>query len=172
MKSFQLIGLSHEIFESLFDLSDAELAARGVMRVVADESPGYPCRVSLEDAEVGEELLLLPFSHLPENSPYRSVGPIFVRRGATTRNLAPGEIPDYVASRLISVRAYDASHLMVGAAVCEGSAVAEEIERQFLRDEVAYLHLHNAKPGCFSCAVRRVGDGNGVYPPLRGEDLP
>lgn len=156
MSHFQLTALPHEPFEPLFDLPDARLAEIGALRVVADESPGYPCRVSLEDAKVGEELLLLPFSHLPENSPYRSVGPIFVRRGAKSRTLAPGEIPDYVTSRLISVRAYDASHLMVGAAVCDGRDVAAEIERQFRREKVAYLHLHNAKPGCFSCAVRRV----------------
>jgi hypothetical protein len=157
MSHFQLTALPHEPFDALFDLPDAKLAEIGAMRVVADESPGYPCRVSLEDAKVGEELLLLPFPHLPENSPYRSMGPIFVRRGAKSRTLAPGEIPDYVASRLISVRAYDANHLMVGAAVCEGKVVAAEIERQFRRERVAYLHLHNAKPGCFSCAVRRVG---------------
>ena len=155
MNNFQLIGLPHETFEPLFDLPDAKLAEIGAMRVVADESPGYPCRVSLEDAKVGEELLLLPFSHLPENSPYRSVGPIFVRRGAKSRTLAPGETPEYVTSRLMSVRAYDANHRMVGAAVCEGTGVATEIEKQFRREKVAYLHLHNAKPGCFSCAVRR-----------------
>ena len=158
MNNFQLVGLPHETFEPLFELSDAELAAIGAMRVVADESPGYPCRVSLEDAKEGEELLLLPFSHLPDNSPYRSVGPVFVRRGARSRTLPPGEIPEYVRSRLISVRAYDARHLMVGAAVCEGSDVAVEIERQLRREKVAYLHLHNAKPGCFSCAVRRVSE--------------
>jgi hypothetical protein len=156
MSNFQLVALAHEPFEPLFDLPDDQLAEIGALRVRADENPGYPCRVSLEDARVGEELLLLPFSHLPEISPYRSVGPIYVRRGARSRTLAPGEIPDYVASRLISIRAYDASHLMVGAAVREGSEVAAEIESQFRRERVAYLHLHNAKPGCFSCAVRRV----------------
>lgn len=156
MNNFQLVGLPHETFAPLFDIPDVKLAEIGAMRVVADETPGYPCRVSLEDAKVGEELLLLPYSHLPENSPYRSVGPVFVRRGAKSKTLAPGEIPEYVAARLISVRAYDANHLMVGAAVCEGTGVATEIERQFRREKVAYLHLHNAKPGCFSCAVRRV----------------
>ena len=156
MSHFRLVALAHEPFEPLFGLPAPQLAEIGAMRVRADEKPGYPCRVSLEDAEVGEELLLLPWSHLPGPSPYRSVGPIFVRRGAKSRTLAPGEIPDTVASRLISVRAYDAAHLMVGAAVCEGTEVAAEIERQFRRETVAYIHLHNAKPGCFSCAVRRV----------------
>lgn len=155
MSNFQLMALPHESFEPLFNLPDAKLAEIGAMRVVADEDVGFPCRVSLEDAKAGEELLLLSYTHLPENSPYRSTGPIFVRRGARSRVLPPGEVPAYVTSRLISVRAYDASHLLVGAAVCEGTEVAAEIEKQFGRKKVAYLHLHNAKPGCFSCAVRR-----------------
>jgi len=36
-----------------------EIGARGARRVIADSTPGYPCRVSLADAAVGDELLLL-----------------------------------------------------------------------------------------------------------------
>lgn len=155
MDSFRLVGLPHAQFVRLFGLTDAELAEIGAVRVVADRSPGYPCRVSLEDAGPGEELLLLPYEHLPERSPYRSSGPIFVRRNAVQAALAPGEIPDYVARRLISVRAYDDAHRMVGAEVCAGSDAAAEIERRFADARVAYIHLHNAKRGCFSCRVER-----------------
>ena len=45
---------------------------------------------------------------------------------------------------------------VVDASVCEGSVVAAEIERMFTDTRVAYLHLHNARRGCFSCAVQRV----------------
>jgi uncharacterized protein DUF1203 len=124
MPSFQLVGLPFEPFAKYFSLSDRELHDLGMRRVVATEQPGYPCRVSLCDAAVGEELLLLPYTHLPENSPYRASGPIFVRNGAAQRVIEPDVIPDYVRLRLMSVRAYDASHLMIDAAVCEGSAVA------------------------------------------------
>lgn len=158
MSSFQLVGLPRAPFEPLFALSDADLAARGARRVVADSTPGFPCRISLKDAEAGEELLLLPFEHQPENSPYRSSGPIYVRVGASQRTLAAGEVPDYVRMRQISVRAYDARHMMVGAEVCAGAAVADEIERRFADPEVSYIHLHNAKRGCFSCLVRRAAD--------------
>jgi hypothetical protein len=155
MQSFQLVGLDHEQFRPLFDLSDDGLAQLGAVRRIASESPGYPCRVSLEDAELGEELLLLPYVHLPASSPYRASGPIYVRRGAQRRLLAVGKIPDYVSRRLISVRAYDANSMMIDAAVCEGSLVATEIEREFSNKDVAYIHLHNAKRGCFSCRVDR-----------------
>jgi hypothetical protein len=111
--------------------------------------------VSLEDAKVGEELLLLTYEHHATPSPYRGSGPIFVRRGARQQRLPVGEIPNYVSCRLISVRAYDAAGMMVDALVCEGGTVRDAIERFFADNQVAYLQLHNAKQGCFSCQVDR-----------------
>jgi hypothetical protein len=158
MHSFRLIGLDPHPFEPMFDLPDDALSQRGIERRIADARPGFPCRVSLEDAEPGEELLLLPFVHQPAASPYHASGPIFVRRGARQRTLAAGEVPSYVSTRLMSVRAYDAAHWIVDAAVCEGEVVAAELERLFANPLVSYLHLHNAKRGCFSCAVQRVAE--------------
>jgi hypothetical protein len=155
MNSFQLVGLPFEGFAPLFALSDGALQERGMQRVVATSNPGFPCRVSLTDALVGEELLLLPFEHQSAHSPYRASGPIFVRRAASAAALEPGTIPSYVSLRLISVRAYDSSHSMLDAAVCAGSDAAGAIQAMFSREAVAYLHLHNAKQGCFSCAVER-----------------
>ena len=156
MASFQLVGLSPGLFAPLFALSEAELSRIDARRVVADSKPGFPCRVSLEDAEVGEELLLLPFEHQPAASPYRSSGPIFVRKAALQAAVEPGVIPDYVRTRLMSVRVYDAAHQMIDAAVCPGSETARVIDSMFSRGEAAYIHLHNANRGCFSCAVRRL----------------
>ena len=157
MPSFRLVGIDPAPFEPLFDLDDAQLRERGAMRCVATELPGFPCRVSLEDATVGEELLLLPFVHQPAESPYRASGPIFVRRGAKRRELSPGVVPPYVTGRLMSARAYDAAHMMVDAAVIEGADTAELLDRLFANGAVAYVQLHNAKRGCFSCTAERVG---------------
>lgn len=153
--SWQLAGLAPEPFERLFQLPDAQLAALGAVRRIADADVGFPCRISLEDAAVGAELLLLPFEHHPADSPYRASGPIFVRRGARQQRLAPREVPPYVTRRLMSVRAYDAAGMMVDAAVCEGAAVADELDRLFADPAIGYVHLHNARRGCFSCAVTR-----------------
>lgn len=153
--SFHLVGIDHTPFQSLFDLSDGQLAELSAKRCIADVSPGYPCRISLEDAQAGEELLLLPYLHQSATSPYRSSGPIFVRRGVQQRKLPVDFVPSYVSSRLISVRAYDAMHMILDASVCEGGAAGLEIARHFGRDEVAYIHLHNAKRGCFSCQAIR-----------------
>ena len=155
MPSFRLAGLDPAPFAPLFLLDDARLAARGIARYIADADRGFPCRVGLEDARRGEELLLLPYEHQPAHSPYRASGPVFVRRGAHRRVLAPGEVPPYVADRLISLRAYDAGHLMVDAEVRDGGAVAAWLEDAFRRDEVAYVHLHNARRGCYSCIAER-----------------
>ena len=155
MQSFQLVGISPLPFQPLFELPDAELAKLHAKRVVATEKRGFPCRVSLVDAEVGEELLLLPYAHQPAASPYRASGPIFVRKGADQRFLELNEVPEYVSLRLMSLRAYDSAHMIVDADVCEGQSVAPAIERLFSDARVQYIHLHNAKRGCFSCLVRR-----------------
>jgi hypothetical protein len=153
--SFQLVGIDHKPFEPLFLLSDEALKKHRAERHIATQSPGYPCRVSLEDAKVGEELLLLPYLHQPAASPYRASGPIFVRRAAKQRRLEVGEVTSYVTSRLMSLRAYDKADMIVAASVCEGVLVAKEIESYFSNDQVDYIHLHNAGRGCFSCQVIR-----------------
>jgi hypothetical protein len=155
MSSFQIVGLPTAAFEPLFSLREAELSAIHARRLFATARPGFPCRVSLADAEIGEELLLLPYTHQPADSPYRASGPIFVRKGAREASLEPGVIPEYVARRLISVRAYDAGNCMIEAEVCPGTELAPVIPRMFADPRIAYIHLHNAKQGCFSCAVHR-----------------
>lgn len=155
MSSFRLVGLPAEPFERFFAMGEEELRAAGARRMLALEPNSAPCRVSLVDAEVGEELLLLPWEHQPAHSPYRASGPIFVRRGARQAALAAGVLPGYVTRRLMSVRAYDAEDMMVDATVCDGAVAGETIMRLMEDDAVAYLHLHNAKRGCFSCLVER-----------------
>lgn len=155
MNTFRLSPLRYECFAPLFELNESQLAELGALRVTADQRHGFPCRVSLCDADIGEELLLLPYEHQPAASPYRASGPIYIRRNAVRASPAPGEIPEYITRRLISVRAYDTAHMLRYAEVCDGEAVAGEITRQFQNASTAYIHLHNARPGCFSCLVNR-----------------
>lgn len=153
--SFQLIALPAERFVHLASSSAEELARLGVHRMVAAEKPGYPCRVSLADAEVGETVYLLTYTHHDVESPYRSAGPIFVRAGAETAAPRVNEIPLMFRHRLLSIRGYDEQALMVGAEVVDGKVLEEAIERLFDDSKVSYLHIHNAKPGCFNCRVVR-----------------
>lgn len=152
---FQFVSLKDSEFSHLFGLEDSELSKIGAVRMRVDSKPGFPCRVSLEDADIGEEVLLLPYEHHPANSPYRASGPIFVRKTAKSADLGSNEIPEMVKHRLLSLRGYDKKAMMVETTVVEGSDLEEAIQRIFGNQMVEYLHIHNAKPGCFNCVVKR-----------------
>jgi hypothetical protein len=154
--SFQVSGLPVAQFAPLFGLSDTELAKRDIVRQTADESPGFPCRVSLRDAEPGETLLLLNFEHLAVASPYRSRHAIYVREYAENARVAVDEIPEVLRLRLLSLRAFDKRGMLLDADVVNGHEVEPLIERMLGRTGVEYIHVHNAKPGCFAARVDRV----------------
>ena len=153
--SFRYIGLSPKPFASLRGLSDEELLERGLRRMIVDEKPGFPCRVTLEDAELGERVLLLPFEHQPAHSPYRASGPIFVREDATRSFDHVGAPPASLRSRMLSVRAYAQDGMMVDADVTPGEELEVLLERFFADPAVAYVHVHNAKRGCYAARVER-----------------
>ena len=150
---FRLTGLDPAPFRRLYGLSDAELEARGVRRLIADDSA--PCRVTLENVRVGEPVLLLTFEHLEGPSLYRGSGPIFVGEGAV-ETCVTDRIPDNFRARIYSARAYDSDEMMIDADVAPGDDLEALIERLFANPDVAYLHLHHARRGCFSCRVDRV----------------
>jgi hypothetical protein len=152
---FRVSALNRDEFEPLFGLSDAQLSERGILRRVADRQPGFPCRVSLQDAEPGETLLLLNYEHLAVASPYRATHAIYVREKARTAQPAVNEIPDVLRKRLLSLRAYDRAGMMVEADVVHGSDVEPVIERILGEQNVDFIHVHNAKPGCFAARIDR-----------------
>jgi len=153
--SFQFVAADATRFAHLFDQSDAELASIGARRMTVDTKPGFPCRVSLADAEIGEAVLLLPFTHHDVASPYRASGPIYVRRDVATAEPARGEVPTMLLHRLLSVRAYDEHAMLREAEVVQGTELAAMIERCFSNPSISYLHVHNARPGCYNCSVVR-----------------
>lgn len=153
--TFQVVGLPAERFAELATLTPEQLAARGVKRVIADDKPGFPCRVSLRDADVGEPVWLLHHVHHDVKGPYRASGPIYVREHAVAEHFAPGEVPELLRVRLLSVRAYDAQAMLVEADVTQGTELEAVVTRMFANPDVAYLHVHNAKPGCFNCVIER-----------------
>ena len=151
---FRFQGLSVAAFRPLFALTDDELAARGMRRMIADTKPGFPCRISLEDARLGEHVLLTNYEHQPAHSPYRATGPIFVRESAEAAYDGT-EVPPVLRGRLLSLRAYDADGMIVEADVVPGDDVEAALTRLFARDDSAYVHIHNAKRGCYACRVER-----------------
>lgn len=153
---FQISALPSERFSHLYGMSDEELDAAGVVVRVADAKPGFPCRVTLRDAEPGTRMLLLNYEHQDAATPYRSRHAIFVCDGATDAVLKPGEVPEQMRSRLLSVRAFSEGGMMVEADVVEGYGAAETFTRLLANPETAYLHVHFAKYGCYAARVDRV----------------
>jgi hypothetical protein len=152
---FRISALPLAPFAHLFALSDAELAEQGIVRRIADQKPGFPCRVSLLDAEPGERLLLLNYEHLAVASPYRSRHAIYVRENARQAQPEIDEIPDVLKSRLLSLRGFDAQGMMRQAEVVEGHEARPVIEAMLGDPNVSYLHVHNAKPGCYAARIDR-----------------
>ena len=156
MNNFQIKSLQDTEFSNLFKLDDRELEKIGAIKMTVDKKPGFPCRVSLQDAEIGEEVILLPYQHHQTNSPYQSAGPIFIRKNAITAKLDINEIPKMLDHRLLSIRAYDKNGMMKEAFVSEGKSLNDVLIKTFTNVEINYVHIHNAKQGCYNCKVERV----------------
>lgn len=152
--TFQITGLDPAPFAHLHAMSDEQLASGGMSRVRVTEKPAAPCRISLDDAEIGESVILLNYTHQGADTPYHQQGPIFLRETNarfTTRNA----IPPALARRTLSLRGFDANNMMIEADLTEGAEAAALIERFFANPNVAYIHAHYARRGCFAALVER-----------------
>jgi hypothetical protein len=149
---FRIQGLPAEKFSHLFTLSDDELAQAGAVRCTADGP--RPCRVSLTDAQAGDELILINYEHHPVASPYRMRFAIYVRRGEE-RFDAVDTVPQQLRQRMLAVRAFDTEAMMVGWELADGKELEGAIERLFTDPRAAYLHVHFAAPGCYAARVER-----------------
>jgi hypothetical protein len=152
---FRITGLLAEPFRHLYGLSDQELARHGVKRYIADKSPGFPDRIEMRDASVGQRLLLLNHVYQPANTPYRASHAIFVREGAENTYDRVDEVPEVMRARLLSLRAFDAEGMMLDADVVDGGDIEALISKLFVSRHVAYIHAHNAKHGCYSGRIDR-----------------
>ena len=151
---FRIRGLPAQAFTELFSLSDAELAERLAVRRKVDEEHGFPCRISLTDAKVGDEVILVNYEHLAVATPYRSRHAIYVRPGETQFD-AVDTVPDMLRRRLLSLRGFDAGGMMTSADVVEGRDLESAITRQLADPHTAYLHAHIARPGCYAAHIER-----------------
>jgi hypothetical protein len=149
--TFRIIGLPAENFTHLFEMSDFDLAAQGGVRRTVDGK--FPCRVSLTVSEPGDELLLINYEHHPVDSPYRMRFAIFVREGDQTYDKV-NEIPEQLRSRMLAVRSFDATGMMVDNRLVDRKEI-EPVLENFLAPRVEYLHIHFAAAGCYAARVER-----------------
>ena len=152
--SFRVTGLDPNLFQDLHALSDAGLHAKGAKRVRVDKKPNAPCRISLDDADIRETVLLLNYEHQPADTPYRQQGPIFVRE-TNARFEGRDVIPPALRRRPLSLRGFNADHMMIEADLVDGAEAGELVERFFANAQVAYIHAHYAKRGCYAARFDR-----------------
>jgi hypothetical protein len=153
--SYRFTGLSPETFRPLFGLPDAALAEHAAKRLTVQQKPFAPDRITLDDAEPGETVLLVHYEHQPANTPYRASHAVFVRETANEAATFIDAIPPSLRFRVISLRAFDAGHQMIDADIADGAKLDELVERLFANPDAAYLHAHYAKRGCYAARVDR-----------------
>jgi Protein of unknown function (DUF1203) len=149
---FRIQGLAAEQFAPLFALPDDALAQLGAVRQIADGP--RPCRISLTDAEPGDELILVNYEHHAVASPYRMRFAIYVRQDEETFD-AVDTVPEQLRKRMLAVRAFDGKGMMVGWELIDGAKAEQAIETLFANPRAAYLHIHFAAPGCYAARVER-----------------
>ena len=154
--TFQIRALDHHRFAKLFALSDSELAANMAVRQIATTKPGFPCRVSLADAEVGEELILVNYEHQPSASPYRAAHAVFVRKGVEQAQPAVNEVPELFKNRVLSLRAFTEQGMIAAADLIDGKDLGPALDRLLANPTAAYVHIHHARFGCYAARADRV----------------
>jgi hypothetical protein len=153
---FTIRGLDPAPFRDLYGMDAAVLAGRLAQRVVADAAFGYPDRVGLRDAAIGETLLLVHHVHQPAATPYRASHAVFVREGAEQAAECTDQVPPMLARRMLSLRGFDREDAMTAAELVPGEAAAPMIEHLLARRDVVYLHAHFAVRGCFAARIDRI----------------
>jgi hypothetical protein len=147
-------GLDPAPFAELFGLPDEELARRGVVRMAVTD-PTFPCRVSLTDRAIGEQVLLLNHVSHDVANPYRASHAIFVTEGADAAAEYVDQVPPVFESRVLSLRGFDRQGMMAEAILTQPGQADAGIRKMFENPEIETIHAHNATRGCFSAKIER-----------------
>jgi len=153
--TYRIEGLPPGGFAPLFGMDDAELAARGAMRVTADSPNGYPCRVTLADAAPGERLLLVNHVSHDVTTPFRTAYAIYVREDADAPGAYRDAVPAMLDSRTIGLRGFGADGMLKGALLAMPGEADARIRELLERPDIASIHAHNAAHGCFLAKIER-----------------
>jgi hypothetical protein len=150
---FIIQGLDPSLFVSVFEQKQAVFNRGPVEAHSVTECPGSPCRITLDDAQIGQNVWLLSYCHHDAATPYAQSGPIFVTDGVTTAARYVDEMPPALARRTLSLRAYNVDGAMVDAIIIQGHLAPPEIERMFDRGDVVRIDAHNGARGCFAAHI-------------------
>ena len=113
----------------------------------------FPCRVSLIDRPVGEQILLLNHVSHDVANPYRASHAIFVADAEQAEFV--DEIPPVFEKRILSLRGFDADGMMADAILTQPGEADAGIRKLFANPDIRTIHAHNATRGCFSAKIER-----------------
>ena len=137
------------------DVAAGARRSPGAMPAVAGGGP-YPVRCCLRDVDDAGEVVLASVMPFRGESPYAAPSPVYVHaercEGHTVEHDA---VPAMLRGRILSVRAYDGSHMLTGTEVLPGTELEGAIDRLLGDVPGAYVHVHFAGPGCFACRIDR-----------------
>ena len=152
--TYRITGLDPQPYKPLFGLSDDELAERGIVRRTVTDST-FPCRVSLTDRDVGEQVLLLNHVSHDIANPYRASHAIFVTETDQEPAEYVDEVPPVFVPRVLSLRGFDKDGMMADAILTQPGEADAGIRKLFANPEIVTIHAHNATRGCFSARIER-----------------
>ena len=152
--TYRIKGLDPRPYRHLFGLADHDLAALGATRMTSDSTPGYPCRVTLDDVEPGRTVLLV--NHVSHaDGPYRASHAIFISEDADEPAEYRGEVPPALDRRVLSLRAFDEAGMTTDATLCQPGEADAAIRKMLAVEQVHHIDAHNAVRGCFAGRVER-----------------
>ena len=152
--TYRIKGLDPAPYKPLFALSDAELEARGVVRMTVTD-PTFPCRVSLTDRAIGEKVLLVNHVSHDVANPYRASHAIFVAEADQQPAEYVDQVPPVFEQRVLSLRGFDADEMMADAILTQPGEAESGIRKLFANPAIETIHAHNATRGCFSAKIER-----------------
>lgn len=152
--TYRIKGLEPSQFAHLFALDEVELKERNMVRMSVD-NPNFPCRISLRDCHIGDEVILLNYTSHTGPNPYRATHAIFVSKSASEAADYEDVIPPALDRRVLSLRGFDANGMMVNATLAQPGAADPAIRQLFDNPIVGHIDAHNAIRGCFAARIER-----------------
>lgn len=152
--TYHIKGLEPAPFAPLFELDDRQLETNGMTRMTVD-NPNFPCRISLRDCELGDEVILLNHVSHEGQNPYRASHAIFVSKSASTPGDYTDAIPPALDRRILSLRAFDRNGMMIDAALAQPGEADPAIRKLLDNPAVTHIDAHNAIRGCFAARIDR-----------------
>ena len=156
--TYRISGLSRSAFDHLIGAAEADLARHNALRMTATRPQSAPYRITLQDAEPGEMLILVNHTSHDVANPYRASHAIFVREAAQASATFVDEVPPVFVPRILSLRAFDGAGMMIDAMLTQPGGAEDGIGQLLANPATAYIHAHNATRGCFSARIDRHGD--------------